>query len=452
MICSNRVGGAKLLQANGEQLWKCFSPYSIIVSRGAQGLRGSFGQWCIMKQFPRPDSVTYTSARILTKTPLSRNGGEDFFREVLTAYEYVSKWEQAWCSQVLTQSSTEDRDDGNHKDGKRCYSLAGITPTIDMYKKTLNLLGQLRPTIAFLPWKLGDFLLAQRRRLLLGPLKVGYTVLIYVSSCSIGVRYLHPGVFFLFLICELLKLLRSSLLAPEAAVGKRSSFADETGMLSFFFLLKHCLGNMIQIGEHGIMHNDGVIPCLNNKAIWENTAHGNTADFVTNLVVLQACQALQHIQEPRRSLNYSGTPRTGGIQMLALYLLGPVPVVSIQRCSDVVRSHNLQRSNCNMWTGANNRTVSWRRSRKKRGTEQNLEIQIVLLLQMWELFDFIVLTILFYCKSQNCHLITFAWWDFDCLFGTKCWVNKSLQKDQLKKYKMTHDFQNLVEFYPRQSR
>lgn len=196
MICSNRVGGAKLLQANGEQLWKCFSPYSIIVSRGAQGLRGSFGQWCIMKQFPRPDSVTYTSARILTKTPLSRNGGEDFFREVLTAYEYVSKWEQAWCSAVLTQSSTEDGDDGNHKDGKRCYSLAGITPTIDMYKKTLNLLGQLRPTIAFLPWKLGDFLLAQRRRLLLGPLKVGYTVLIYVSSCSIGVRYLHPGVFF----------------------------------------------------------------------------------------------------------------------------------------------------------------------------------------------------------------------------------------------------------------
>ena len=152
---------------------------------GAQGWRGSFGQWCIMKlQFPRPDSVTFTSARILTKTPPSRNGWEDFFREVLTAYEYVSKWEQAWCSAVLTQSSTEDRDDGNHKDGKRCYSLAGITPTIDMYKKTLNLLGQLRPTIAFLPWKLGHFLLAQRRRLLLGPLKVGYTVLIYVSSCS----------------------------------------------------------------------------------------------------------------------------------------------------------------------------------------------------------------------------------------------------------------------------
>ena len=33
---------------------------------------------------------------------------------------------------------------------------------------------------------------------------------------------------FLFLICELLKLLRSSLLAPEAAVGKRSSFAEES--------------------------------------------------------------------------------------------------------------------------------------------------------------------------------------------------------------------------------
>ena len=33
---------------------------------------------------------------------------------------------------------------------------------------------------------------------------------------------------FLFLICERLKLLRSSLLDPEAAVGKRSSFAEES--------------------------------------------------------------------------------------------------------------------------------------------------------------------------------------------------------------------------------
>ena len=236
------------------------------LSVGYSGLEGSFGQWCIMKLQTRPDSVTYTSARILTKTPPIRGRAGRILGEVLTAYEYVSKWEQAWCSAVLTQSSTEDRDDGNHKDGKRCYSLAGITPTIDMYKKTLNLLGQLRPTIAFLPWKLGDFLLAQRRRLLLGPLKVGYTDILFKLFHRSPVS--SSWSFFLFLICELLKLLRSSLLAPEAAVGKRSSFADETGMLSFFFLLKHCLGNMIQIGEHGIMHNDGLIWCLNNEAIW----------------------------------------------------------------------------------------------------------------------------------------------------------------------------------------